>query len=108
LASDRLRPVLARLGLRAQVPLLHVQNLDLLGYFLSKIKPQSSSLGTRFLALLRPLLQSANRGGQDLVNNLQQKENENKAMELTAKCEDTAYAKYLPLEKTKAAITRKI
>ena len=42
-------------------------------------------------------------GGQDVVNNFQQKENEIKAIQMTDKFEDTAFAKYLLLEKTKAA-----
>jgi hypothetical protein len=37
-----------------------------------------------------------------VVSNLQQKENENRAMQMTAKFEDTAFAKYLLLEKTRA------
>ena len=42
------------------------------------------------------------RGVPDLVNNLQLKEDGNRAMQMTAKFEDTAFAKYLPMEKTKA------
>ena len=44
---------------------------------------------------LAAVSQHVHSGGQDLVNNLQQKEDENRAMQMTAK--------YLPLEKTKAA-----
>ena len=52
---------------------------------------------------LSAVSQHVHSGGQDLVNNLQQKEDENRAMQMTAKFEDTAFAKYFLLEKTKAA-----
>jgi hypothetical protein len=53
---------------------------------------------------LAAVSQHVHSGGQDLVNNLQQKEDENRAMQMTAKFEDTAFAKYLPLEKTKTEL----
>jgi hypothetical protein len=51
---------------------------------------------------LAAVSQHVHSGGQDLVNNLQQKEDENRAMQMTAKFDDTAFAKDLLLEKTKA------